>query len=202
MLLIFLFTMYLFFNCLIKYPSPFIKHSIFFTLWYIILLQAVLNLQVTVEHSKEVNDCKHLIKTLVMGNWSSPHFLLLCSSYRLYWYLFKEPLCDFMFSYTPDSIGLRSCLFAQAYLSLLHILSGMKTIIWSITHAHLPRSQVLLTILVVSPELVNICYLIQHFWLFKVSPSTHGTQPQVLVSSSSNLSAAQAFKGMREDEVF
>ncbi|KAI9081282.1 hypothetical protein K1719_036782 [Acacia pycnantha] len=49
-------------------------------------VQAVLNLQVPVEHSKEVNDCKHLIKTLVMG---------------------------------------------------------MKTIIWSITHAHLPRSQVL-----------------------------------------------------------
>ncbi|XLR64513.1 hypothetical protein S83_015185 [Arachis hypogaea] len=49
-------------------------------------VQAVLNLQVPVEHSKEVNDCKHLIKTLVMG---------------------------------------------------------MKTIIWSITHAHSPRSQVL-----------------------------------------------------------
>jgi transformation/transcription domain-associated protein len=47
-------------------------------------LQAVLNLQVPVEHSKEVNDCKNLIKTLVMG---------------------------------------------------------MKTIIWSITHAHLPRPQ-------------------------------------------------------------
>lgn len=31
-------------------------------------LQAVLALQVPVEHSKEVNDCKHLIKTLVMGN--------------------------------------------------------------------------------------------------------------------------------------
>ncbi|KAL0350433.1 UNVERIFIED_CONTAM: Transformation/transcription domain-associated protein [Sesamum radiatum] len=46
-------------------------------------VQAVLNLP-TVEHSKEVNDCKHLIKTLVMG---------------------------------------------------------MKTIIWSITHAHIPRSQ-------------------------------------------------------------
>ncbi|CAL2274022.1 unnamed protein product [Prunus armeniaca] len=81
-------------------------------------VQAVLNLQVTVEHSKEVNDCKHLIKTLVMG---------------------------------------------------------MKTIIWSITHAHLPRSQ--------------------------VSASTHGTHPQVLVSSSSNLPAPQAFKGMREEEV-
>ncbi|XP_068325472.1 uncharacterized protein [Pyrus communis] len=51
----------------------------------------------------------------------------------------------------------------------------MKTIIWSITHAHLPRSQ--------------------------VSPSTHGTHPQVLVSPSSNLPAPQAFKGMREDEV-
>jgi len=31
-------------------------------------LQAVLALQVPVEHSKEVNDCKNLIKTLVMGN--------------------------------------------------------------------------------------------------------------------------------------
>ncbi|KAF1875106.1 hypothetical protein Lal_00007722 [Lupinus albus] len=51
-------------------------------------VQAVLNLQVPVEHSKEVNDCKHLIKTLVMG---------------------------------------------------------MKTIIWSITHAHSPRSQVLVS---------------------------------------------------------
>ncbi|KAE9606640.1 putative transcription-associated protein [Lupinus albus] len=51
-------------------------------------VQAVLSLQVPVEHSKEVNDCKHLIKTLVMG---------------------------------------------------------MKTIIWSITHAHSPRSQVLVT---------------------------------------------------------
>ncbi|KAJ6743970.1 ATAXIA TELANGIECTASIA MUTATED ATM -RELATED [Salix purpurea] len=48
-------------------------------------IMAVLNLQVSVEHSKEVSDCKNLIKTLVMG---------------------------------------------------------MKTIIWSITHAHLPRSQV------------------------------------------------------------
>ncbi|XP_010436242.1 PREDICTED: probable transcription-associated protein 1, partial [Camelina sativa] len=47
-------------------------------------VQAVLNLQVPAEHSKEVNDCKNLIKTLVMG---------------------------------------------------------MKTIIWSITHAHLPRPQ-------------------------------------------------------------
>ncbi|KAL5822462.1 hypothetical protein ACOSQ3_020378 [Xanthoceras sorbifolium] len=82
-------------------------------------VQAVLNLQVPVEHSKEVSDCKNLIKTLVMG---------------------------------------------------------MKTIIWSITHAHLPRSQ--------------------------VSPATHGTHQQVLVSSSSNLSVPQAFKGMREDEVW
>ncbi|KAJ7953120.1 Transformation/transcription domain-associated protein [Quillaja saponaria] len=71
-------------------------------------VQAVLNLQVPVEHSKEVNDCKHLIKTLVMG---------------------------------------------------------MKTIIWSITHAHLPRSQ-------------------------------------VLVPPSPNLPSPQAFKGMREDEVW
>ncbi|XP_051127175.1 transcription-associated protein 1-like isoform X2 [Andrographis paniculata] len=47
-------------------------------------VQAVLNLPMPVEHSKEVNDCKHLIKTLVMG---------------------------------------------------------MKTIIWSITHAHIPRAQ-------------------------------------------------------------
>lgn len=36
---------------------------------FMIYLQAVLNLQVPVEHSKEVNDCKHLIKTLVMGNY-------------------------------------------------------------------------------------------------------------------------------------
>ncbi|GMY12228.1 transformation/transcription domain-associated protein-like isoform X1 [Fagus crenata] len=77
-------------------------------------VQAVLNLQVPAEHSKEVNDCKHLIKTLVMG---------------------------------------------------------MKTIIWSITHAHLPRSQ--------------------------VSPSTHGNHPQ-----ASNLPTTQAFKGLREDEVW
>ncbi|KAJ6348530.1 hypothetical protein OIU77_006161 [Salix suchowensis] len=82
-------------------------------------IMAVLNLQVSVEHSKEVSDCKNLIKTLVMG---------------------------------------------------------MKTIIWSITHAHLPRSQ--------------------------VSPSTHGTHSQVLVSPSSSLPAPQAFKGMREDEVW
>ncbi|XP_031107078.1 transformation/transcription domain-associated protein-like [Ipomoea triloba] len=81
-------------------------------------VQAVLNLQVPVEHSKEVSDCKHLIKTLVMG---------------------------------------------------------MKTIIWSITHAHLPRSQ--------------------------VSPSTHGTPP-ALASASSGSSIPQPFKGMREDEVW
>jgi transformation/transcription domain-associated protein len=82
-------------------------------------VQAVLNLQVPVEHSKEVSDCKHLIKTLVMG---------------------------------------------------------MKTIIWSITHAHLPRSQ--------------------------VSPSTHGTPPQMLPQTPSSSSVPQPFKGMREDEVW
>ncbi|CAN1122507.1 Transformation/transcription domain-associated protein [Linum perenne] len=82
-------------------------------------VQAVLNMQVPVEHSKEVTDCKNLIKTLVMG---------------------------------------------------------MKTIIWSITHAHLPRSQ--------------------------VSPATHGGHSQVLVSQSPNLPAQQAFKGMREDELW
>ncbi|KAI8019703.1 Transcription-associated protein 1 [Camellia lanceoleosa] len=82
-------------------------------------VQAVLNLQVPVEHSKEVSDCKHLIKTLVMG---------------------------------------------------------MKTIIWSITHAHLPRSQ--------------------------VSPSTHGAPPQVLGTPAANSSVPQPFKGMREDEVW
>lgn len=37
----------------------------------IICLQTVLNLQVPVEHSKEVSDCKNLIKTLVMGNMLS-----------------------------------------------------------------------------------------------------------------------------------
>ncbi|XP_059645489.1 uncharacterized protein LOC132287044 [Cornus florida] len=82
-------------------------------------VQAILNLQVPVEHSKEVSDCKHLIKTLVMG---------------------------------------------------------MKTIIWSITHAHLPRSQ--------------------------VSSSTHGTSPQGLVPPSSNSSVPQPFKGLREEEVW
>lgn len=71
-------------------------------------VQAVLNLQVPLEYSKEVSDCKHLIKTLVMG---------------------------------------------------------MKTIIWSITHAHLPRSQ-------------------------------------VVVAQSTNMPPTQAFKGMKEDEVW
>ncbi|KZV22547.1 transformation/transcription domain-associated protein-like [Dorcoceras hygrometricum] len=80
--------------------------------------QAVFNLPMPVEHFKEVNDCKHLIKTLVMG---------------------------------------------------------MKTIIWSITHAHVPRSQ--------------------------VSPSTHGTTQQTLASTSSGSSMSQPFRGMREDEV-
>ncbi|KAJ8771163.1 hypothetical protein K2173_023488 [Erythroxylum novogranatense] len=82
-------------------------------------VQAVLNLQIPVEHAKEVSDCKNLIKTLVMG---------------------------------------------------------MKTIIWSITHAHLPRSQ--------------------------VSSSTLGIHSQVLGTTSSNLPALQAFKGLREDEVW
>ncbi|XP_043711461.1 transformation/transcription domain-associated protein-like [Telopea speciosissima] len=82
-------------------------------------VQAVLNLQVPVEHSKEISDCKHLIKTLVMG---------------------------------------------------------MKTIIWSITHCHLSRTQ--------------------------VSPSAHGTHQQMQVSPSSNLPVPQAFKGMREEEVW
>ncbi|KAE8010614.1 hypothetical protein FH972_006971 [Carpinus fangiana] len=82
-------------------------------------VQAVLSVQAPVEHSKEVNDCKNLIKTLVMG---------------------------------------------------------MKTIIWSITHAHLPRSQVFL--------LSNLIV------------------PVVLVSPPSNSPAPQAFKGLREDEVW
>lgn len=80
-------------------------------------IQAVLNLQPPLEYSKEVNDYKNLIKTLVMG---------------------------------------------------------MKTIIWSITNAHLPRSQ--------------------------VSPSPHGTHQQVQASPSSS-TPLQAFKGMKEDEV-
>ncbi|KAJ0977309.1 hypothetical protein J5N97_012783 [Dioscorea zingiberensis] len=81
-------------------------------------IQAALNLQPPLEYSKEVNDYKNLIKTLVMG---------------------------------------------------------MKTIIWSITNAHAPRSQ--------------------------VSPSTHGAHPQMQVSPSSNSALPQVFKGMREDEV-
>ncbi|XP_020600148.1 LOW QUALITY PROTEIN: transformation/transcription domain-associated protein-like [Phalaenopsis equestris] len=82
-------------------------------------MQAVLNLQPPLEYSKEVNDYKNLIKTLIMG---------------------------------------------------------MKTIIWSITNAHLPRPQV------------------------QVSPA-QGTLPQVQTSPSSNSSLPQGFKGMREDEV-
>ncbi|XP_022879771.1 transcription-associated protein 1-like isoform X2 [Olea europaea var. sylvestris] len=82
-------------------------------------VQAVLNLSVPVEHSKEVNDYKHLIKTLVMG---------------------------------------------------------MKTIIWSITHAHIPRSQ--------------------------VSTSINGTTQQGLTSTSSSSSIPLQSKGMREDEVW
>lgn len=47
----------------------------------IIWLQAVLNLQVPLEYSKEVSDCKHLIKTLVMGRWlSSPLHLFLVNT--------------------------------------------------------------------------------------------------------------------------
>ncbi|KAK9136460.1 hypothetical protein Syun_015790 [Stephania yunnanensis] len=53
---------------------------------------------------------------------------------------------------------------------------GMKTIIWSITHAHLPRAQ--------------------------VSPSTHGSHSQLQVSPSSNVQLPLGFKGMREDEVW
>ncbi|XP_047310383.1 transformation/transcription domain-associated protein-like [Impatiens glandulifera] len=82
-------------------------------------IQAVLNLQVPVEHSKEVTDCKHLIKTLVMG---------------------------------------------------------MKTIIWSITHTHLPRTQ--------------------------SSMSTVGASAQVPATPSSSSSVPQPFKGLREDEVW
>ncbi|KAI0530691.1 hypothetical protein KFK09_000238 [Dendrobium nobile] len=82
-------------------------------------MQAVLNLQPPLEYSKEVNDYKNLIKTLIMG---------------------------------------------------------MKTIIWSITNAHLPRPQ------------------------NQVSPA-QGNLQQVQVSPSSNSSLPQGFKGMREDEV-
>ncbi|KAM0940239.1 putative non-specific serine/threonine protein kinase [Dioscorea sansibarensis] len=81
-------------------------------------IQAALNLQPPLEYSKEVNDYKNLIKTLVMG---------------------------------------------------------MKTIIWSITNAHVPRPQ--------------------------VSPSAHGAHQQMQVSPSSNSAIPQVFKGMREDEV-
>ncbi|KAK3007681.1 hypothetical protein RJ639_014818 [Escallonia herrerae] len=52
----------------------------------------------------------------------------------------------------------------------------MKTIIWSITHAHLPRSQ--------------------------VSPSNHGTPTQMLPPPPSNTAMPQPFKGMKEDEVW
>ncbi|KAK8962950.1 hypothetical protein KSP40_PGU020559 [Platanthera guangdongensis] len=52
----------------------------------------------------------------------------------------------------------------------------MKTIIWSITNAHIPRSQV------------------------QVSPA-QGAHQQVQVPSSSNASIPQGFRGMREDEV-
>ncbi|KAG9129909.1 hypothetical protein Leryth_007000 [Lithospermum erythrorhizon] len=82
-------------------------------------VQAVLNVQVPVDHSKEVSDCKHLIRTLVMG---------------------------------------------------------MKTIVWSITHAHFPRSQ--------------------------VSPSMHGTPSQMSGSAAPNSTVPQPFKGMREDEIW
>lgn len=47
-----------------------IYHSRFLKYFPIPWLQAVLNMQVPVEHAKEVNDCKHLIKTLVMGTLS------------------------------------------------------------------------------------------------------------------------------------
>ncbi|KAG1327763.1 Phosphatidylinositol 3-and 4-kinase family protein with FAT domain [Cocos nucifera] len=55
------------------------------------------------------------------------------------------------------------------------LVMGMKTIIWSIINAHMPRSQ--------------------------VSPSSHGTQQQVQVSPSTNVLPSHMFKGMREDEV-
>ncbi|GAB2260071.1 hypothetical protein Droror1_Dr00010926 [Drosera rotundifolia] len=79
-------------------------------------VQGLLNLQVPTDYSKEVNDCKQLIKTLVIG---------------------------------------------------------MKTIIWSITHAHVPRSQ--------------------------VPSAAHGTHSQMIGSS---MPPVQAFKGLREDEVW
>ncbi|XP_042425801.1 transformation/transcription domain-associated protein-like [Zingiber officinale] len=55
------------------------------------------------------------------------------------------------------------------------LVMGMKTIIWSITNAHMPRSQ--------------------------VSSSSHGVQQQMQASPSTNVSLPQTFKGMREDEV-
>ncbi|PKA60897.1 Serine/threonine-protein kinase ATR [Apostasia shenzhenica] len=56
------------------------------------------------------------------------------------------------------------------------LIMGMKTIIWSISNAHLPRSQV------------------------QVSPA-HGAHQQVQVSPSSNNLLPQGYKGMKEDEV-
>ena len=74
----------------------------------------------------------------------------------------------------------------------------MKTIIWSITHAHSPRSQV------INPW-YNDCSLWIHlphpaimFFMCDIFP-IHGTL-QVLAPSS-NLSPPQASRGMREDEV-
>lgn len=55
---------------------------IFYNMWHTdtginiqTICQAVLNIQVPVEHSKEVSDCKHLIKTLVMGKFLSILFI-------------------------------------------------------------------------------------------------------------------------------
>ncbi|XP_074572437.1 uncharacterized protein LOC141828947 isoform X1 [Curcuma longa] len=55
------------------------------------------------------------------------------------------------------------------------LVMGMKTIIWSITNAHMPRSQ--------------------------VSSSSYGVQQQMQASPSTNVSLPQTFKGMREDEI-
>ncbi|CAL9045632.1 unnamed protein product [Musa banksii] len=55
------------------------------------------------------------------------------------------------------------------------LVMGMKTIIWSITNAHMARPQ--------------------------VSTSSHGTHQQTQASPSSNMPLPQMFKGMREDEV-
>lgn len=49
--------------------------------------------------------------------------------------------------------------------------------------------------------MVGIFFSHTMFLMVKVSPSTHGNHPQVLVSPSSNMPATQAFKGLREDEV-